>query len=185
MMQRLHTDLLDGEQELLRTLGGASRSGGFVPLATVALPDHLANVAADSSSTPGGLTYGRPHPAAVLDRRGCRVGDPRRAQAGLVAVGHLARPGRNDGVAGRGNGTGDQTRDRRDRRDDHHRPKDNPADLISVALEDLVRARCEVPGFSTLAASIRAEVNTALFGLVSGRVGVARPRLNRLRWWTR
>jgi hypothetical protein len=62
MMQRLHTDLLDGEQELLRTLGGASRSGGFVPLATVALPDHLANVAADSSSTPDSRTAGRIQP---------------------------------------------------------------------------------------------------------------------------
>ncbi|GAA1328509.1 DUF4158 domain-containing protein [Pseudonocardia xinjiangensis] len=28
--------------------------------------------------------------------------------------------------------------------------KDNPADLINVALEELVRARCELPGFSTL-----------------------------------
>lgn len=28
--------------------------------------------------------------------------------------------------------------------------KDNPADLINVALEELVRAGCELPGFSTL-----------------------------------
>lgn len=28
--------------------------------------------------------------------------------------------------------------------------KDNPADLINVALEELVRARCELPGYSTL-----------------------------------
>ena len=27
--------------------------------------------------------------------------------------------------------------------------KDNPADLINVALEELVRARCEIPGYST------------------------------------
>ena len=28
--------------------------------------------------------------------------------------------------------------------------KDNPADLINVALEELVRARCELPGYTTL-----------------------------------
>ncbi|GAA3813528.1 hypothetical protein GCM10022226_37820 [Sphaerisporangium flaviroseum] len=42
--------------------------------------------------------------------------------------------------------------------------KDNPADLINVALEELVRARCELPGYTTLdamTAAIRAEVNTA------------------------
>ncbi|MBB4944114.1 hypothetical protein FHR32_008517 [Streptosporangium album] len=31
--------------------------------------------------------------------------------------------------------------------------KDNPADLINVALEELVRARCELPGYTTLAGS--------------------------------
>jgi 2,4-dienoyl-CoA reductase-like NADH-dependent reductase (Old Yellow Enzyme family) len=39
-------------------------------------------------------------------------------------------------------------------------------DLINVALEELIRARCEVPGYSTLdelAARIRAEVNSAIF----------------------
>ena len=44
--------------------------------------------------------------------------------------------------------------------------KDNPVDLINVALEELIRARCEVPGYSTLdelAARIRAEVNSAIF----------------------
>ncbi|GAA4386437.1 hypothetical protein GCM10023088_57400 [Actinomadura verrucosospora] len=44
--------------------------------------------------------------------------------------------------------------------------KDNPADLINVALEELVRARCELPGYTTLdamAASTRAEVNTGFF----------------------
>ena len=47
--------------------------------------------------------------------------------------------------------------------------KDNPADLINVALEELVRARCEIPGYSTLdgmAARIRAEVNGALFARI-------------------
>ncbi len=41
-----------------------------------------------------------------------------------------------------------------------------PADLINVALEELVRARLELPAYGTLdelAASIRAQVNTAVF----------------------
>lgn len=62
--------------------------------------------------------------------------------------------------------------------------KDNPADLINVALEELVRARCELPGYSTLdamVASIRAEVNTGFFELVAGRLdAAARARLARL-----
>ena len=40
--------------------------------------------------------------------------------------------------------------------------KDDPADLINVVLEELVRARCELAGYTTLdamAAAIRAEVN--------------------------
>jgi hypothetical protein len=40
--------------------------------------------------------------------------------------------------------------------------KDDPADLINVVLEELVRARCEPPGYTTLdamAAAIRVEVN--------------------------
>ena len=44
--------------------------------------------------------------------------------------------------------------------------KDNPADLINGALEELVRARLELPAYGTLdelAASIRAQVNTAVF----------------------
>jgi hypothetical protein len=54
--------------------------------------------------------------------------------------------------------------------------KDNPADLINVALEELVRARCELPGYTTLdamAAAIRAEVNTGFFETVAGRVDAA------------
>lgn len=62
--------------------------------------------------------------------------------------------------------------------------KDNPADLINVALEELVRARCELPGYTTLdamVASVRAEVNTGFFGLVAGRLDrAARARLARL-----
>jgi hypothetical protein len=62
--------------------------------------------------------------------------------------------------------------------------KDNPADLINVALEELVRARCELPGYTTLdamAATVRAEVNTAFYQAVAGRIGpVARLRLGRL-----
>lgn len=62
--------------------------------------------------------------------------------------------------------------------------KDNPADLINVALEELVRARCELPGYTTLdalAASIRTEVNNTFYQTVAGRIGpVARLRLGRL-----
>lgn len=64
------------------------------------------------------------------------------------------------------------------------RTKDNPADLINVALEELVRARCELPGYTTLdamASAIRTEVNTALFTLVATRLdGEQRSRLARL-----
>ncbi|MFC6367141.1 DUF4158 domain-containing protein [Nonomuraea thailandensis] len=52
-------------------------------------------------------------------------------------------------------------------------PKDNPADLINVALEELVRARCELPGYTTLdamASSIRAAVSTGFFQVVAGRL---------------
>lgn len=62
--------------------------------------------------------------------------------------------------------------------------KDNPADLINVALEELVRARCELPGYTTLdalASTVRTEVNNALYQKVAGRIGpVARARLGRL-----
>ena len=62
--------------------------------------------------------------------------------------------------------------------------KDNPADLINVALEELVRAECELPGYTTLdemTKKIRTEVNRGFFTLVSGRVDAgARARLARL-----
>ena len=62
--------------------------------------------------------------------------------------------------------------------------KDNPADLINVALEELVRARCELPGYTTLdamATAIRTEVNAAFYQAVAGRVDLAaRARLARL-----
>ena len=62
--------------------------------------------------------------------------------------------------------------------------KDNPADLINVALEELVRAQCELPGYTTLdelTKKIRTEVNRGFFTLVSGRVdAAARARLARL-----
>jgi hypothetical protein len=62
--------------------------------------------------------------------------------------------------------------------------KDNPADLINVALEELVRAECELPGYTTLdemTKKIRTEVNRGFFALVSGRVDAgARARLARL-----
>ncbi|MFD8565208.1 DUF4158 domain-containing protein, partial [Streptosporangium canum] len=62
--------------------------------------------------------------------------------------------------------------------------KDNPADLINVALDELVRAQCELPGYTTLdelTEKIRTEVNRGFFSLVSGRVDAAgRARLGRL-----
>ena len=62
--------------------------------------------------------------------------------------------------------------------------KDNPADLINVALEELVRARCELPGYTTLdamATAIRTEVNTAFYQAVAARIDMAaRARLARL-----
>lgn len=62
--------------------------------------------------------------------------------------------------------------------------KDNPADLINVALEELVRASCELPGYTTLdamAATIRTEVNTGFFEMVAARPERAeRARLDRL-----
>jgi hypothetical protein len=50
--------------------------------------------------------------------------------------------------------------------------KDNPADLINATLEELIRARCELPGYTTLdrmAAAIRSEVNGGLFGTIAAR----------------
>ncbi|MGP3920344.1 DUF4158 domain-containing protein [Nonomuraea sp. 10N515B] len=62
--------------------------------------------------------------------------------------------------------------------------KDNPADLINVALEELVRAECELPGYTTLdemTKKIRTEVNRGFFTLVAARVDAgARARLARL-----
>ena len=62
--------------------------------------------------------------------------------------------------------------------------KDNPADLINLALEELVRARCELPGYATLDAmtsTIRTEVNNGFYAMVAGRVDTAsRVRLARL-----
>jgi hypothetical protein len=53
--------------------------------------------------------------------------------------------------------------------------KNNPADLINVALEMLVKASLELPAFSTLddmAGRIRREVNTAIFARIDGRIGL-------------
>ncbi|MFJ2868280.1 Tn3 family transposase [Kitasatospora sp. NPDC087314] len=52
--------------------------------------------------------------------------------------------------------------------------KNNPADLINVALEQLVQRGLELPAFSTLdrmAMRIRTEVNTDIFALVHRRIG--------------
>jgi Domain of unknown function (DUF4158) len=54
--------------------------------------------------------------------------------------------------------------------------KDNPADLINVALEELVWARLELPGYTTLdemAASIRTAVNTAEYAGIDARMSRA------------
>ncbi|MEU5422321.1 DUF4158 domain-containing protein [Streptomyces sp. NPDC020667] len=54
--------------------------------------------------------------------------------------------------------------------------KDNPADLINVALEKLVKARLELPGYTTLnemASSIRTEVNEEFFARIVARMDEA------------
>ncbi len=51
--------------------------------------------------------------------------------------------------------------------------KDNPADLINVALERLVKERLELPGYTTLdamASEIRTEVNTRFFEMIASRI---------------
>jgi Domain of unknown function (DUF4158) len=51
--------------------------------------------------------------------------------------------------------------------------KDNPADLINIALEELVKSNCEWPGYTTLnrmAGQIRTEVNTRMHELVYARM---------------
>jgi hypothetical protein len=62
--------------------------------------------------------------------------------------------------------------------------KDNPADLINVAIEELLRARCELPGYTTLdamTATIRTEINTGFHVLVAARLTPAdEARLSRL-----
>ncbi|MCA1679156.1 MAG: DUF4158 domain-containing protein, partial [Actinobacteria bacterium] len=53
--------------------------------------------------------------------------------------------------------------------------KNNPPDLINVALEMLVKASLELPGFSTLdvmAGRIRRQVNMAMFERIAGRIGL-------------
>lgn len=64
--------------------------------------------------------------------------------------------------------------------------KDNPADLINVALDELVRQRCELPGYTTLdamAAAIRTEVNGGMFTAVAARLDpLQRARFERLLW---
>ncbi|MGW1564508.1 DUF4158 domain-containing protein [Streptomyces sp. NPDC002144] len=53
-------------------------------------------------------------------------------------------------------------------------------DLVNVALEELVRAGLELPGFSTLhrtAASVRARVEGEICARIAEQMGPARPRL--------
>ncbi len=62
--------------------------------------------------------------------------------------------------------------------------KDNPADLLNVALEELVRKGRELPGYTTLdkmVAKIRTEVNGKVFTAVAARITPAqRTRLTEL-----
>ncbi len=62
--------------------------------------------------------------------------------------------------------------------------KDNPADLINVALDVLVSKGCELPGYTTLdlaARTIRTRVNMGLFAVAASRIGAGyRPGLARL-----
>lgn len=62
--------------------------------------------------------------------------------------------------------------------------KDNPADLINVALDVLVKQGCELPGFTTLdeaTKTIRTQVNRGFFTATAARIGPAhRARLERL-----
>jgi hypothetical protein len=54
--------------------------------------------------------------------------------------------------------------------------KDNPADVINVALEALAKNGCELPGYSTLdemAAVLRAQVNGEFYRLVANRLDAA------------
>jgi TnpA family transposase len=54
--------------------------------------------------------------------------------------------------------------------------KDNPADVINVALEALAHHQYELPGYSTLdemAAALRAEVNGGFYQLAAGRLDAA------------
>jgi hypothetical protein len=54
------------------------------------------------------------------------------------------------------------------------RRKNDPADLINIALERLVEGSYELPAFRTLndmAATIRARVNEEIFAAVAGRLG--------------
>ena len=54
--------------------------------------------------------------------------------------------------------------------------KDNPADVINVALEVLSAQRCELPAYSTLdrmAGTLRAEVNGGFHRLVAGLLDAA------------
>ena len=53
--------------------------------------------------------------------------------------------------------------------------KNDPPDLINVALEMLVKESLELPAFSTLdeiASRVRREVNTGMFEQIDGRVGL-------------
>jgi hypothetical protein len=64
--------------------------------------------------------------------------------------------------------------------------KDNPADVINVAVQALIEHGCELPGYSTLdelAATVRMQVNGGFHQLVIGRLSdLDRARLERVPW---
>ncbi|HEX3829133.1 MAG TPA: DUF4158 domain-containing protein [Sporichthyaceae bacterium] len=68
------------------------------------------------------------------------------------------------------------------------RSTDNRADLVNVALDELVRQSCELPGHTTLdamVASIRTAVNGGMSTTVAGRTGCSGLDWNGCCWSTR
>lgn len=70
--------------------------------------------------------------------------------------------------------------------------KDNPADLINVALEELVRARCELPGYTTLDAMATSmaqdsrspgQVQGGALPLVTGLLSQTHESVSAYPWW--
>ncbi len=112
-----------------------------VPVAVVDHLRHCLELPADTCATTESQRSGQRHRDFVRERLGVTTDHPRARAAAADAIRSAAAV------------------------------KNNPADLINVALELLVKASLELPAYSTLddmAATIRAEVNTAIFeGIVA------------------